>query len=213
LNEATGNTTRFLWLGMLCAILFGALAWVMRTMPAVPGDRALIDAVQGWESPGLTSVMLGLSRIGGTGATIVISLVSMLVLYVVVKHRTELVFFAVSVLGSYGLIKLLKWLFHRARPDFHRIIEEEGFSFPSGHAMQAFTLYATLAFLLWRHVPSKAGRAALAAASALLMLAIGTSRVYLGVHYPSDVLGSYAAGACWLCLAVYAFRAKGWLKR
>jgi undecaprenyl-diphosphatase len=213
LNESASNTTRFLRLGIFFAILFGALASVMRTMPDVPGDRALIDIVQGWESPGLTSVMLGLSWIGGTGAVIVISLVSMLTMYVVLKHRIELVFFVVSVLGSYGLNMLLKWLFHRERPDFHRIIQVEGFSFPSGHAMQAFALYATLTFLLWRHVPSRAGRAVLVAVSALLMLAIGTSRVYLGVHYPSDVLGSYAASACWFCLAVYAFRVKGWLKR
>lgn len=207
------RATRYIWISAACAAVFAVIAFVMKSLPAVPGDLAVIRLVQGWESPAITQAMLFLSFIGATKAVIAICIAIMLFLFVFLGHRRELLLFLFSVLGSYGLNKLLKLLLHRDRPDIHRIVEEEGFSFPSGHAMQAFAVYATLTYLLWRHIPSRLGRGLLLAFSALIMLAIGTSRVYLGVHYPSDVLGSYAASGAWLFFSLYLFLRSGWLRR
>jgi undecaprenyl-diphosphatase len=204
---------RYLRISAICAVAFAVIAFVMKSLPDVPGDLPVIRFVQGWEGPSLTQTMLFLSFIGGTKGAVPISIVMMLILFIFFGHRRELLLFLWSVLGSYLLNKLLKWLFHRDRPDIHRIVTEEGFSFPSGHAMQAFAMYATLTYLLWRHIPSQFGRGLLLAFSALIMLAIGTSRVYLGVHYPSDVLGSYAASAAWLFFSLFLFLRAGWLRR
>ena len=102
------------------------------------------------------------------------------------------------VFGSSILNLLLKWVFQRARPDINRLIEITGYSYPSGHSMGAFSFYSVLAYLLWRHIDSRAGRGALIAVSIVMILSIGLSRIYLGVHYPSDIVGGYLASCAWL---------------
>lgn len=101
---------------------------------------------------------------------------------------------------------LLKDFFQRERPTIHRLAEEVGYSFPSGHSMAAFALYGAFVYLLWKHVNSRTGRALLAAIGAIIVFAIGISRIYLGVHYPSDVVGGYFASWVWLGLMIESFR-------
>ena len=96
--------------------------------------------------------------------------------------------------------------FQRARPDLHRLIEIGGYSFPSGHAMSAMAVYGTLAFLLWRHISTRFGRSLLIFFSAMMIFMIGISRVYLGVHYPSDIIGGYFASGFWLGAAIWSFQ-------
>jgi undecaprenyl-diphosphatase len=136
----------------------------------------------------------------------VISLFSLFFLYKVLKHRTELILFIAIIVGSPILNELLKLLFHRARPDFHRLIKINGYSFPSGHAMSAFAVYGVLSFLLWRHIPTRWGRTLLIVTSIIMILTIGISRIYLGVHYPSDVIGGYFASGCWLAIAIWFYQ-------
>lgn len=81
----------------------------------------------------------------------------------------------------------------------------ENFSFPSGHAMAALSLYGIIGFLLWRHIPKQSGRIALITLKAIFILIIGTSRIYLGVHYPSDIVGAYLISGFWLMLTIWGF--------
>jgi undecaprenyl-diphosphatase len=108
--------------------------------------------------------------------------------------------------GSVGWNQLLKVLFHRARPDVHRLIAETGFSFPSGHTMSACALYGAIVFLFWRHGATRFRRGLLLAFGALMIAGIGFSRIYLGVHYPSDVLGAMMAGGLWLTGAIWLYQ-------
>ncbi|MGF6950693.1 membrane-associated phospholipid phosphatase [Neobacillus sp. B4I6] len=114
--------------------------------------------------------------------------------------------FAAAITGSAILNGILKQFFQRVRPDFHRLIDIEGYSFPSGHAMNAFTVYGILSFLLWRHIPSRFGRGVLISVSIIMILAIGISRIYLGVHYPSDIIGGYFASGFWITTAILFFQ-------
>ncbi|MNP70769.1 Phosphatidylglycerophosphatase B [compost metagenome] len=86
------------------------------------------------------------------------------------------------------------------------MIDVNGFSFPSGHSMAAFSLYGVMAFLLWRHTLTSIGRGVLIAFSVAMILMIGISRIYLGVHYPSDVLGGFLASGCWLSISIWFYQ-------
>lgn len=197
-------TTAF-FISLLFAIGFGAVAIMIGNKRIVRFDEVYISAVQGLESPGWTSVMKFFTFIGSGEVVALLALVLVAFLYVVLKHRSELILF-VWVTGGSGLLNIvLKLLFHRERPTLHRLIEETGFSFPSGHSMAAFAFYGIITYLLWRHITGRWGRSILVILCLLFILAIGISRIYLGVHYPSDVLGGYLASAAWLGLSIWIF--------
>ncbi|SFJ43252.1 undecaprenyl-diphosphatase [Paenibacillus sp. UNC496MF] len=169
-------------------------------------DTSIIRTVQGWESDALTSVAKTLSKIGSSSVVIPAVLVLAVFLAVVLRHRKELVLLIGGMLGSTLLNDALKPIYKRARPDIHRIVEEQGYGFPSGHSMAAFTFYFLATYLLWRHLPNRGWRAALLVFSGIMIVSIGLSRVYLGVHYPTDILAGYWVSACWVTLCVRLFR-------
>ena len=111
--------------------------------------------------------------------------------------------------GGVGLEYLFKAIMCRERPPFAAaVLEEATYSFPSGHAMASMVGYVMLAYLLVRLTAVRGWRRRLVyAGAAALMFAIGVSRIYLGVHYPSDVLGGYAIGAAWVALCLTVIRA------
>lgn len=122
---------------------------------------------------------------------------------------------AVAIVGGVVLDEALKLVFRRVRPAVaSEFISSGSWSFPSGHAMNALVGYTMLAYLLCRHVPSTRTRVYLSLGTAILIAAIGFSRLYLGVHYFSDVIAGYLAGGAWVmaCIAInerYYARATG----
>ena len=94
----------------------------------------------------------------------------------------------------------------RPLPDL-RLVEAHSFSFPSGHSMSAIAFYGFLVYLTWKLVKNIPLRIGLILLEVFLILGIGLSRVYLGVHYPSDVLAGFAAGLFWLMVCIALFRA------
>ncbi|WP_339061450.1 phosphatase PAP2 family protein [Tepidibacillus marianensis] len=190
---------------LLFLLVFGLIAAYVSLNKIQWFDSPVIHYVQSFESPKITSIMEFFTWIGSTKVVISIIVLICILLFIFFKHRTELIFFVIVMLGSTLFNDGLKWLFHRQRPTLHRIIQEVGYSFPSGHSMAAFSLYATLSFLLWKHIRTQVGRGVMVLFAILMILAIGTSRIYLGVHYPSDVIGGYFASGVWfiLCVTVY----------
>ncbi|WP_445671239.1 phosphatase PAP2 family protein [Paenibacillus sp. FSL K6-2862] len=169
-------------------------------------DDNLIGWIQGMEAPGMTKWMQVFTWIGSGLPVIIITIISMVVLYLFLGHRRELLFLAAVIAGSALLNTLLKLAFQRARPTIHRIIEASGYSFPSGHSMAAFSLYGGLAFLIWKHIPTAIGRVLMIIVSAAFILTIGMSRIYLGVHYPSDVAGGYFLSGSWLAICIWFYQ-------
>ncbi len=111
----------------------------------------------------------------------------------------------VAIVGGVLLDEALKLAFRRARPEVaSEFISSGSWSFPSGHAMNALVGYTMLAYLLRAHVASASTRLYLSLGAAILIAAIGFSRLYLGVHYFSDVIAGYLAGGAWVlaCIAV-----------
>lgn len=193
-------------IGLAFAVLFGCWATLIGTRPMAVFDDNIIAIVQGWETARLTRLMIATTSIGTGLPAILIGMAVMALLIFRFGQRRELLLFVIVVIGSGLCNGVLKAVFHRARPTLHRLTEAAGFSFPSGHSMAAFSMYGIVAYLLWKHVSTRKGRLLLLAVCSLLVAAIGISRIYLGVHYPSDVVGGYLASGCLLAASVQAYR-------
>ncbi len=136
--------------------------------------------------------------------------------YLIGRARWADLFTGSAVIGGGKLLNvLLKDLFDRPRPSWNGTILTEGSpAFPSGHAMLSLLTYGFLVILLWRAAHNRPARIVLVTGAAVWVGLIGFSRVYLGVHYPTDVLGGYAMGGAWLSLCwlgkirAASFRAK-----
>lgn len=196
----------FLIFSLLTFIGFMLVAYMLKGPWIADFDSIIISWIQGLEAPWLTSVMHVFTFIGSTPTVIVIFLISLFIQFKFLHHRKEIVVFLILLLGTVGWNQLLKIIYQRERPTLHRLIEETGYSFPSGHSMAAFALYASLAFLLWRHLSTKTSRTMVILISICMILLIGISRIYLGVHYPSDVIGAYFASGCWFTFIVWIFQ-------
>ncbi|MBT2679961.1 phosphatase PAP2 family protein [Bacillus sp. ISL-35] len=186
--------------------LFILLSFLVRADYLMAIDRQVISFIQSLESSWLTSIMKLFTYIGTIRFIAVLAILLFLLMFFVLKFRVEVLVFLAVVFCTPILNRLLKLFFHRARPDFHRLIEIGGYSFPSGHAMNAFSFYSILAFLLWRQIPGRFGRLAVILASSFMILSIGVSRVYLGVHYPSDIVGGFFASSLWVAAVIWLFQ-------
>lgn len=200
------KTPFFLFLTIFTFAGFCTMAFLVTGNQIIQFDQAIISFIQGLETPLLTAIMKFFTFIGAGSSIKILALISIIVLFFIFKHRSELILFILVLIGSHYLFRVLKQLFQRARPDLHRLIEIGGYSFPSGHATNAITVYGILSFLLWRHIPTRWGRTLLVFFSIIFIFSIGFSRVYLGVHYPSDVIAGYFIGGFWLIIAIWLYQ-------
>ncbi|OCT12276.1 phosphoesterase PA-phosphatase [Paenibacillus pectinilyticus] len=206
MNKTKLKVTLFLILSIVSLVCFAVIAALLKGQQIARFDRSVIASVQGMERPWLTTVMKIFTFIGSTQVVIVITLICLFLFYRYLHHRMELILFIILVAGTGILNQVLKLIFQRERPSLHRLIEQAGYSFPSGHSMEAFAMYAALTFLLWRHISTQKGRTAVIIGSILMILCIGISRIYLGVHYPSDVVAAYFASGFWFTICVWWFQ-------
>lgn len=192
----------------LC-MLFGS-AFALTVLVVINGsivgfDSSTIDAIQGLEVAWLTSIMLAFTFIGSTKIVMVLTIVGTVLLLWKFNARIRSYFFFFTMIGTIIAFQALKVVFKRDRPEIYRLAEAGGYSYPSGHAMMAFSLYVLVTILLWRHVQSTAGRIGLVVFAIFMTLMISLSRIYLGVHYPSDILGGWFASAFLITLAALLF--------
>jgi len=157
-------------------------------------------------TPALTALMRGLSVAGQPAILITLGLLIVFWLVRTARARTA-VWFGVVVACAEVLDQLLKLGFHRARPvPLFGLAAPRSYSFPSGHALVSCTFFGALAAIAAARTGSRALRWLYYAAAAALTAAIGFSRIYLGVHYPSDVLAGYAAAVAWMFIVAWARR-------
>jgi undecaprenyl-diphosphatase len=193
---------------ILCLLLVGGFSLLAHN---VVGDPALTDLdtrlgvrlqEHRQETPALRAAFLGVTQLGERLTLTVLGVLVALALLVRRRRVLALVWLLALLVG--GLLNnVLKDAFGRARPEFidaHVIVTNE--SFPSGHALGSIVVYGLLAYLLFLSVRTRRARVAVVAVTAVLVLAIGFSRLYLGAHYLSDVVGGFAVGGAWLAACV-----------
>lgn len=189
---------------LLAGLVFARIAdWVFASEATRAADRFAHDVAERWRSPALTAVMRFMSLVGRDWVRALIAAPVAGLLLWAGSHR-RLYAFGASLLGGALLTQALKAVFQRARPtDIEHLGSAHGYSFPSGHAMGAVLLFGSLAYVVYFTIDHSRRLRLLAVALCVLMiLCIGTSRVYLGVHYLSDVLAGFAAGVCWLAVCL-----------
>ncbi|MDN4075728.1 phosphatase PAP2 family protein [Fictibacillus terranigra] len=176
-------------------------------------DPVIIHAVRSFSSPGLDRVMLFFTEIGSTLALGILVVAGMLWLGFKRQNLWGMVFFLLTVGGGGILNLLLKNAFQRKRPNADPLVEALGFSFPSGHAMGSMVYYGFLGYLVVRSKRKPLRKAFWTLLFAVAIIGIGISRIYLGVHYPSDIIAGYSAGMVWLLLCIAALEAVYFYKR
>ncbi len=158
--------------------------------------------------PARTTVAIAITRLADRETQILVTVVVTLLLVLLKKWRTGLWYGLTVLIGAGFLNAAVKALYARVRPDqIEHLIEQGGYAFPSGHAMGSMIIYGGLFFLLLRYLKSSRQHLGwekwgLGFLFGLLILLIGLSRIYLGVHYPSDVIGGFSLGFTWLLLSI-----------
>lgn len=201
-------TSRFLLAFILCigfGVLFGYVATAVGNDTLIDFDQTIIAAVQGLETPWLTAIMTTFTWIGSGLIVAPITVFAFFLLHFKFKHRAQALLLVVVIVGTVVLNSLLKLYFKRERPEIHRILDATGFSFPSGHTMMAFSLYAILGVIIWRNLKTTSRRFMVIFLAVFMTLMIGLSRIYLGVHFPSDIVGGLLASGLWVTLAVTVY--------
>jgi undecaprenyl-diphosphatase len=177
-------------------------------------DRWVLQALRGAADPTapigpdwLRRTMVDLTALGGTPVLTLIVIV--VAAYLVAARKVATAAFVVAAVSGGGLAStLLKLVFARTRPDIvGQLVEVHSASFPSGHALNSAVTYLTLGALLARTESARWMRIYVMAVAMSLTLMIGCSRVYLGVHWPSDVIAGWCFGAAWALLCSLAARA------
>jgi membrane-associated phospholipid phosphatase len=167
-------------------------------------DSAVYSVVTNFVTPGITEFMKGITFLGGVKWISILTAVSVILFLVFKKYSLGLYVLFTVALGG-GANWLLKEYFKRQRPDIETLVEQSGYSFPSGHSMGSFIFYGALAFAVFRLYDHTWSKVLGALAIMILVLLIGISRIYLGVHYPSDILGGFSAGGVWLAFSVLVY--------
>ena len=197
----------FLVVGAIIAIAatvaFASLAEHVLAGGTQAFDVAILEWLHGHQSKTLTAVMVEMTYLGtGTVVIVVVGVAALFLWHTEHKHSARLLLAAT--IGNILLNGALKLVYHRVRPSvFEWQTTAVSSSFPSGHAMSATVVYGTVAYLLMRLQKHHWARVLTLSGAVLLILLVCLTRLYLGVHYPSDVIGGIIVGIAWaaFCMA------------
>jgi undecaprenyl-diphosphatase len=197
-----------LWLGG-AALLLGSFLAITRQLAKASWELGLDEALLLWlaglRTPVLTKVLVDVTALGSGTIVTLFTLVALVVL-LLVRDRYAAIHLAAASAGAGLLVAVLKNVIERERPSVvPALTVSGGFSYPSGHSLASAAMYLTIGILVCRHLTSARARVALLGMTAGIILLIGVSRMYLGVHYPSDVASGMCLGAAWALLLAGGF--------
>jgi len=187
-------------------VVLGSIAEGVRNQEVFALDTWATPFLHGIASPGLDALMNFLTDLGSI--LVIPPLFVLVAVWLLSRRRVRAcVFLGVASLGSLVLQGTMKLFFARPRPVLPWAHVLPDYSFPSGHTMNGVVFYGALALILWSIFGRRLGLAAVAVAT-VVALGVGISRIYLGYHYLTDVVGGILAGLAWLVVVGVAFRAR-----
>ena len=193
LKEIVKNNKRWI-IAAICMVVFLIILEDVLDNEIVNFDKAVYSFVISTKSDIVTSFFKNVTFWGSAVPLISICIVS----FIVLKNKKIAALILANLTISTALNLLLKNVIRRDRPIGYRLIEESGFSFPSGHSMASMAFYGLIIYFVIRFVKNRALKIFLSIMLSLLIILIGMSRIYLGVHYPSDVFAGFVFTVAYL---------------
>ena len=183
----------------ICLIGFCALAEDVFNKEIIKGDIIGYKIISTFLiSDFATPIAKFITNFGGA----IFLVIATITLFIVIKNKK----IGISILSNLAIVtvlnQLIKRILQRPRPTEYRIIEETGYSFPSGHSMVSMAFYGYFIYLIYKYVKNKYVKWISISLLSLLICAIGISRIYLGVHYTSDVLGGFLISISYLIIYI-----------
>lgn len=196
---------------VLVVFIFSVIAFIFITrnifiLKNEQFDYKVFDFMKTYVSESNNQIMLFITFLGSHIFLIPANIVLIIYFLFIKKHKWYSIKIPTIAISSMLLMFFLKNLFGRHRPDIPLLKEAHGLSFPSGHAFMSITFYGLLIYIVWKTIKPKGLKWILAILLAILILFIGFSRIYLRVHYPSDVLAGFTTGFLWLIISLWVLR-------
>ncbi|MFD1613695.1 phosphatase PAP2 family protein [Gelatiniphilus marinus] len=185
--------------------LFIELTETLTTDVLVAYDARVTDYIISFRSSALTNYFVFVTHVGDVYGYLTVLAISFFLSIVIFKRKKYVLQILVVLLLSALSNLVLKRIVNRARPSTEHLVPVETLSYPSGHAMSAMAFYGFLIYLSYKFKMNRFKKIAAIFISTLLILSIGISRIYLGVHFPSDILGGFIAGAIWVVFCIVLF--------
>lgn len=186
----------------LMLIIFFTLGFMVKgSSEGILFDVKVLEFIHNVRNSHIFSIMKFISFIGSEKFLFPVAF--MVISYTLIKKNYYVSkLLLLSTLGSYLLNYLLKQVFHRIRPLVFFLVNQGGYSYPSGHSMVTMTLYSTIAFLLAKKVDDNRKKRQIRIIAFVMICLMGISRLYLGVHWPTDVIGGFLMGYIFYYLSI-----------
>ena len=182
---------------VLCLILFSVICYGVLSYDSLVIDTKVYSFIaDNIMSDGITSVLKVITELGGVAFIV---LAGVLIFMFCKKNRW---FITIDLVGVTLVNQVIKHIIRRPRPNVLRLVEESGYSFPSGHSMVSMAFYGIIIYLVYKNVTNKYLKWTLITLLSLLILSIGFSRIYVGVHYFTDVAGGFLLGLAYLIIYI-----------
>ena len=181
----------------LCLILFSIIFYGVLSYDSLVIDTKVYSfIINNIMNDGLTPILKAITELGGVAFTV---LAGVLIFMFCKKNRW---FITIDLVGVTLVNQVIKHIIRRPRPNVLRLVEESGYSFPSGHSMVSMAFYGIIIYLVYKNVSNKYLKWILIILLSLLILSIGFSRIYVGVHYFTDVAGGFLLGLAYLIIYI-----------
>lgn len=198
-KQAYMKTITYLYISLFAFILFFFITIFIVNGNPIFFDEPIRNIVSSWHAD---NFFRGITNLGNVYYILILIFIGFLFFH----KKSNFKFLISMMLINTAANVILKLFFARPRPNYPRLIEETGYSFPSGHAMGSLMFYGLLIYFLWQTKFSMPIKVMGTIILSILILLIGISRIYLGVHYPSDILGGFLASTFLLCFGIFFYQ-------